>query len=157
MFYSARGTEPQRYKLPHPHTPMACWNDIGRVRLTGSWAWLACSYFTKVQPCGPDFTHQSRAQVNTYHLLLSSFVHCHVWVKVNSLAFVIGNFHPYSSEFVSQHVSAAVWLKQQSTSSKKVMQRKRENKSGIWKRENKQKMARLLEVSSQSWRTFVAH
>ena len=45
-----------------------------------------------------------------YRLLLSSFVCFHVEVKVNSLAFAIPNFLPYSSKFFS-HVTAGVWLK----------------------------------------------
>ena len=81
------------------------------IRLTGSQAWLACSYFTKVQLCGQDVTHQNQTQVNIYRLLLSSFARFHVWVKVNSLAFAIGNFCPDSKEFVSQHAAAAVRLK----------------------------------------------
>ena len=139
------------------HTLACQWRVEMTSGVFGSQAWLACSYFAKVQPCGSDFTHRNRAQVNTYHLLLSSFFLFNVWVKVNSLTFAIGNFCPYSSKFVSQHVAAAVWLKQQSTSSQKAVWRKMESKSGIWKRENKQKMARLLEVSSQWWIAFVAH
>ena len=92
------------------HMQMACWNGVGRILLTGSQAWLACSYFTKAQPWGPDFRHQNRTEVNTYHLLLASFVGFSVGVRVSSLAFAIRNFHPYSSEFVS-HVTAAVQLK----------------------------------------------
>ena len=88
-----------------------CWNDIGRIRLNVLRARLVCSYFAKAKPCGPDFTHQNRIQVNTCHLLLSSFVCFHFQVEVNSLAFAVRNFHPYSSEFVSQHAAAAVWLK----------------------------------------------
>ena len=91
--------------LPHARTPVAYWNDCGRVRLKGSQARLACSYFAKVQPCGPDFTNRNRTQVNTYF-----FVRFHIGVKVNSLAFAIGNFRPYSSEFVSQHVAAVFGL-----------------------------------------------
>ena len=110
----------QGCRLPQTHMPVVCWNDIRRIQLTCSWAWLACSYFTKAQPRGLDFTHQNRTQVNAYRLLLSfSFFCFHVRVKVNSLAFAIGNVHPYSSEFVSQHVAAAFRLKQQSASSKK--------------------------------------
>ena len=108
---------------------MVCWNDVGRIRLTGSRAQLACSYFVKVQPSRPDFTHQNRTQVNAYHLLLSSFVHCHVWVKVNSLAFMIQNFRPYSSKFVSQHVAAAaISLQQKNNTEKKGKQIRRMKK-----------------------------
>ena len=46
-----------------------------------------------------------------YCLLLSSFVCCHVRLKVSRLTFAIENFRPYSSEFVSEHVTAAVQLK----------------------------------------------
>ena len=50
----------------------------------------------------------------------------HFIVKVNSLAFAFGNFRPYSSEFVSQHVTAAaVRLKQQPTSRKKSNEEKK--------------------------------
>ena len=59
-----------------------------------------CSYFAKAQPCRLDFTHGNQTQVNTYCLLLSSFVGFHVGVKVYSLTFVIGYFHLYSREFV---------------------------------------------------------
>ena len=98
---------------------MGCWNDVGHIRLTGSQAWLACSYFAKVQPCGLDFTHWNQTQENTYRLLLSSFVHFLVWVRVNGLTFVIRNFRPYLSEFVSQHIATAVW-QQKSNAEKKV-------------------------------------
>ena len=74
----------------------------------------ACMFiFCQRQLCGPDFTHQNRTQANR-------------------------NFHPYSSEFVSQHVGAAVRLKQQSVSSKKAMQRKKESKSDIHMKKRKQ-------------------
>ena len=59
----------QRCRLPHTRTPVACWNDVGRIWLTGSPALLACSYFSKAQPCELDFTHRNQTQVNTYHLL----------------------------------------------------------------------------------------
>ena len=85
----------QESKLPRARTPEACWNDIGCIWLTCSRARPACSYFTKTQPCGPDFLRKNWTQVNTYHLLLFSVVHFHVQVKVNSLAFAIGNFHHY--------------------------------------------------------------
>ena len=91
--------------------PAACWNGVGRIQWTGLQARLACPYFTKAQPRRLDFTHRNQTQVNTYHLLLSSFVRFRVGVKVNSLAFTIGNFRPYLSEFVSQHVAGAVRLK----------------------------------------------
>ena len=147
-------THDQGCRLPHTCTPVACWNDVGHIQLTGSW--VVYSYFAKAQSCRPDFTHRNQTQVNTSDLLLSCFVCFHVRVKVNSLAFAIENFCPYSRNFVL-HVAAAVWLKQQSASTKKAMRRKKESKSGIWKRENKQKMARLPEVSSQWWRAFVVH
>ena len=103
------------------------------IWLSGSWARLACSYFPKAQPCGPDFAHRNWTHVNTCCLLLSSFVHFHVRVEVSCLIFAIGNFRPFLSEFVLQHVTAAVRLKQQSASSKKAVRRKKESKSSIWK------------------------
>ena len=108
--------ESQGCRLPQACT---CWNDIRRIPLTGSRARLVCSYFTKAQLCGPDFTHWNWTQENTHHLLLSSFVRFHVWVQVNSLTFVIGNFHPYSSEFISQ---MAISLQQKSNTEKKGKQ-----------------------------------
>ena len=59
-------------------------------------------------------------------LLLSSFVRFRVEVEVKSLTFMIGNIHPYSSEFVSQHVAAAVQPEQQSAASKKSNKEKNE-------------------------------
>ena len=116
--------------VPHTCTPVVCWNDSRHIRLTGSRAWLACSYFTKAKPCRPDFTCRNWSQVNTYCLLLSSFVHFLVQVKVNSLTYVIRNFCPYSSKFVSHHVFAAVSLQQKSNAEKK-----RESKHGIYEKE----------------------
>ena len=98
----------QGCRLSHACTPVVCWNDVGHIQLTGSWARLASSYLAKAQGCRPDFTYGSWTQVNTSCLLLSSFVRFHVWVKVSSLAFVIRNFRPYPSEFVSQHVAAGL-------------------------------------------------
>ena len=43
---------------------VACWNDVGHIRLTCSWAKLACSYFIKAQLCGPDLAHQNRTEEN---------------------------------------------------------------------------------------------
>ena len=72
--------------------------------------------------------------------------------SVNSLAFATGNFRPYLSEFIS-HVAAAVRLKslwQKTNTETKGKQiwymKKREEKT---KTKNQQKIARLLEVSSQ--------
>ena len=135
----------------HKPTCQWCWNDIGCIWLTCSLTQLVHSYFAKTQPCGLDFTRRNWTKVNTYHLLLSSssdfwgffFASMSLHVKVNSLAFVIRNCRPYTSKFVS-HVATAVWLKQQSASSKKkAMRINMESKSGTWKREKKQKMARL--------------
>ena len=75
---------------------------------------MACSYFAKAQPCGSDFTHRNRTQVNT-RLLLSSFF-SPAFMFESRLAFAIGNFRPYLSKFVLQHVAAAVRLMQQSAS-----------------------------------------
>ena len=78
----------QGCRLPHARTPMACWKDIGCIRLTGSRARLGCSSFAKAQLRRTDFTHRNWTQVNTYRLLLSSFVCFQVRVKVNSRKFV---------------------------------------------------------------------
>ena len=65
----------QGCRLPHARTSVACWNDVGRIRLTCSQARLACSYLTKAQqPSGLDFAHWNRTQVNTCCLLL--FIFC---------------------------------------------------------------------------------
>ena len=113
----------QGCRLPHARTPAACWNDVGHIRFTGSQARLACSYFANVQQCRLDLTYQNRTQVNAYCLLLSSFVHFHVRVKA------MGNFRPYSSEFVSQHVpAAAISLQQKSNTEKKGKQTRRMKK-----------------------------
>ena len=63
-------------------------------------------------------------------IFFSLFFCFHVWVKVNSLAFVMRNFRPYPSKFVS-HVTAAVQLKQQSPSRKKKKKQCREKKKQI--------------------------
>ena len=69
---------------------------------------------------------------------------------MNSLAFTIGNFRPYLSEFVSQNVAAAVWLKAALSLQQKSNAKKNRKANLVYKkRENKQKMARLREVSSQ--------
>ena len=138
----------QRCRLPHTRTSVACWNYIWCVRLTGSRAQLVCSYFTKAQQSGPDFTHRNQTPVNTYSQLLSSFVPFHVRVKVSGLTFVIGNFRMSLLLF---------GFSSNQPPAKKAMRRKKESKSGTRKRESKQKMARLLEVSSQRWKAFVAH
>ena len=118
--------------------PVACWNGVGRILLTGSQAWLACSYFTKAQPWGPDFTHRNLTQVNTYHLLLSSFVRFHVRVKVNSLAFAIRTFCPYSSKFIS-HVAAAVRLKAALSLQQKSNMKKKRKANPVYKKEKNRK------------------
>ena len=133
-------------RLPHACTSVACLNGIRHIELTCSWALLACSYFTKVQPCRLDFILRNQAQVNTFHVLLLSFVCFHV--RVNSLAFTIRNFRPYSSEFVS-HVASVVRLKQHSASSKKSNAEKKGKQTQYKEREKKQKMARFLELRCQ--------
>ena len=135
--------------------PVAGWNDVRRTWLTGSWAQLVCSYFTRVQPCRLDLTHRNRTQVNTYCLLLSSFVCFHVKVKVSSLAFAIRNFRPYSSEFVS-HVAAAVGLSSNQSPAKQQRREKRKA-NPVYEKESKQKVARQLKwaasVEERLWLT----
>ena len=64
----------QGCRLPHASTPVVCWNGIRHIWPPFSLAKLVCSYFAKVQPCGPDFTHQNQTWVNSHHLLLSPFL-----------------------------------------------------------------------------------
>ena len=146
QLFSSKFNAYHRCRLPHTRTSVACWNYIWCVRLTGSRAQLVCSYFTKAQQSGPDFTHPNQTPVNAYCQLLSSFVPFHVRVKVSSLTFVIGNFRMSLLLF---------GFSSNQPPAKKAMRRKKESKSDTWKRENKQKMARLLEVSSQWWRSSV--
>ena len=80
---------------------------------------------SKVQPCGPDFTCQNRIQVNTYCLLLSSFVCFNVWVKVNSLLLRLGiSVHTWANSFHYMSL-LLLGLKQQSASSRKAAWRKK--------------------------------
>ena len=115
--------------------PVMCRNGVGCILLTVSQARLACSYFAKVQPCGPDCTYGNWTEVNTCRLLLSSFVPFNGGVKVNSLAFTIGNFRPYLSEFVSQNVAAAVWLKAALSLQQKSNAKKNRKANLVYKKE----------------------
>ena len=84
-------------------------NDVRHIQLTCLQARLACSYFTKAQPCGTDFTHPNWTQVTTYHLLLSSFVRCHVQIKVNN--FYLLKKYPNSSDIENIFVPSDTIIK----------------------------------------------
>ena len=129
------------------HTPVACWNDIWHIRLTCSWAPLACSFYAKAQLRRPDITHQNQTQVNTYRLLLSSSDQFHVQIKVNSLAFTIQNsVIPDWISFTTCHrcclASASISLQQQRQ--KTELKRKanpvyeKEKRNGKWQDSRKQ-------------------
>ena len=125
----------QGCRLPWARMPVMCRNGVGCILLTVSQARLVCSYFATTQLCRPDFTHWNRTQVNTYRQLLSSFVRFPVGVKVNSLAFTIRNFHSHSSEFVSQHVAAAVQLKAAISLQQKSNTKKKRKANQVYKKE----------------------
>ena len=141
----------QGCRLPQTHMPVVCWNDIRRIQLTCSWAWLACSYFTKAQPRGLDFTHQNRTQVNAYRLLLSfSFFFASMFESrsIASLSQSGMSIHTQANLFHNMSL-LLIGLSSNQPQAKKAMQEKKGSKSSIWKREKKQKMETLLEVSSQ--------
>ena len=143
----------QGCRSSHASTLVACGNGVGRIQLTCSQAWLACSYFARAKPSKPDVTHRNRTWVNSYCLLLSSFVRlASMFGSVGSLLrsrISIGVRSKFVSEY-SQYVAVAAWLQQQSASSKKKKKSCAE-RSGkqIHYMKKKQKKARLLEVGSQ--------
>ena len=63
----------QGCRLPHAGSPVVCWND-GRIWLTRSWAWQACSNFIKSTTVRAGL---STLKLETSkHLLSATFIFC---------------------------------------------------------------------------------
>ena len=130
---------------------MVHWNGAGCIQPPFSQTQLVSSYFAKEQLCWLNFILRNRTWVNSYRLLLSSLVRLiSIFGSIALLSWSGISIHA-PVNFIS-HVTAAVWLQQQSACSKKKKKCEEKRKANqIWKREKKHKNGKTPALVAHSW------